>query len=207
MTGPTLPALFDGVRESAFRWEGLDAYAVGGAEQDRIRAWRAHEPRPVRSIRTNDYLARIARHALADPAIPWERVTRRRLPPTEYQRYRAPGDQESQAAGELVSVLLPGTALDVADDLPGDFWLFNRHRPLAERIVALMHYTDAGAFEGITVLAGGPEPARDARWPGIDVDPERVLAYCGWADDLLEAAVPLNAYLAMLDAGTGQIGA
>ena len=194
MTAPTLTELFDGVEESAFRFEGLETYAVGGAEAERIRAWQRHEPRPVRRIRTNDYLARIARHALLDVPIPWERVTRRHVPPTEYQRYRTAGDQESQTAGEIVSVLLPGV-LDIASDLPLDFWLFDRHREPDQRKVAVMRYSDAGAFEGFDLIDGA-SAAEDTIAPFVT-----------WAERLIETAIPLNRYLAQLDAGTEQIGA
>lgn len=192
MTAPTLADLFDSVGESAFRFEGLDAYAVGGAEAERIEAWRHHQPRPVRSIRTNDYLARIARHALLPTPIPWERVTRRAVPPTEYHRYRVAGDVESQAAGEIVSVLLPG-ALDVP---PGgvDFWLFDRGLPVPQRRAALMRYTADGAYVGFDLVDGEREP---------DV----IAGLSQWAAHLVEAAIPLNSYLATLDAGTEQIGA
>jgi hypothetical protein len=193
VTGPTLTELFDGVQESAFRFEGLEAYAVGGDEAKRIEAWRHHEPRPVRSIRTNDYLARIAKHALANPPIPWERVTRRHVPPTEYQRYRTAGDQESQTAGEIVSVLLPGS-LDIASDLPLDFWLFDRHRRPSERKVAVMRYTEGGGFEGFDLIDGA-------------TDSDAITPFATWAERLIEAAIPLNRYLAQLDARTELRGA
>jgi hypothetical protein len=174
MSGPTLDELFDGVRWSAFRWEGHPAYAVGGAEQERIEAWRRHQPRPERSVRTNAYLARIARGVLDGRT--WQRVTVRSDPPTEYQQYRTAGDLESQAAGEEILV--------VRDNLIGveDFWLFDYGAESA--CAAIMRYTPEGAFEGIAVTR----------------DPVTLDEFEGHRRALVGSAVPLNTYLAQVSA-------
>ena len=55
-----LNACFDLFERTAERLEALPAYAVGGAEEERLRAFRLGLPRPERSVRTSPWLARIA---------------------------------------------------------------------------------------------------------------------------------------------------
>ncbi|MDN5856418.1 MAG: hypothetical protein L0K86_26970, partial [Actinomycetia bacterium] len=179
--GPTLDELFDGVGYSAFRWEGRLSYAVGGAEAERIEAWRQHRPRPERSVRTNAYLRRIAAQTLA--GVQWQRVTLRSDPPTEYHRYRLAGDLESQAAGEQVLILPAEGTYTAAID--GDFWLLDYGTDRAR--AALMNYTPDGAFVGFRLVDHPPTLA--------ELDRRRA--------ELVMAAVPLNTYVA----GQERIGA
>lgn len=169
-TERTLDDLFDGVRHSAFRWEGHASYAVGGAEAERIEAWRQHQPRPERSIRTNDYLRRIAAQTLAGAQ--WQRVTLRTDPPTEYHRYRIAGDLESQAAGEQVLVVLD-RLVDVED-----FWLIDYGTEQAG--AAILRYTPDGAFDRIEMV----------------FDPAQLEQLNRARLELVTAAIPLNVYLA-----------
>jgi len=179
--GPTLDELFDDVRHSAFRWEGRLSYAVGGAEAERIEAWRQHQPRPERSVRTNAYLRRIAAQTL--DGVQWQRVTLRSDPPSEYHRYRLAGDLESQAAGEQVLVL-PAERTRTAT-MGGDFWLLDYGTDNAR--AALMLYTSDGEFDGFELV---DDPTRLA-----ELDHRRT--------KLVAAAVPLNTYVA----GQERIGA
>ncbi|MER7433678.1 DUF6879 family protein [Pseudonocardia alni] len=173
-TGPTLDELFDGVGYSAFRWEGRPSYAVGGAEAERIEAWRQHQPRPERSVRTNAYLRRIAAQTLA--GVQWQRVTLRSDPPTEYHRYRLAGDLESQAAGEQVLILPAEGIYTAATD--ADFWLLDYGTDHAR--AALMSYTPDGAFDGFQLV--------DDPTALVELDRRRA--------ELVMAAVPLNTYVA-----------
>jgi hypothetical protein len=186
-----LDTLFDQVRYTAFRWEGRASYAVGGAEADRIQAWREHRPRPERSIRTNDYLRRIARGVLDGRE--WQRVTLRSDPPTEYQRYRTAGDLESQAAGEQVLVLVAGPwpaelnrAIAAAEEHLAaeldDFWLFDAGTDRA--VAALMQYTPDGAFDQFHLVT----------------DAGQLAALDAMRAALVAASVPLNGYLAAAQA-------
>ena len=56
-----LSACFDLFERTADRLETLPAYAVGGSEEERLRAFRLGLPRPERSVRTSPWLARVAR--------------------------------------------------------------------------------------------------------------------------------------------------
>jgi len=91
-----LNACFDLFERTAERLEVLPAYAVGGAEEDRLRAFRLGLPRPERSVRTSPWLARIARPTATGKS--WRRIRVLGWPLTEYQRYQLAGYQESAAA-------------------------------------------------------------------------------------------------------------
>jgi hypothetical protein len=132
-------ALFDAARSTIFRLEQLPAYAVGGAEEDRIRAFREGRPRPERSVRTSAWMARIAVTTVAGKS--WSRVRVVDQPLTEYERYELESYRESQAVGESISIVLRST---VEAEGP-DFWLFDGGTEHARAV--LMHYTDDGRLD------------------------------------------------------------
>lgn len=155
-----LNACFDLFKRSAFRLETLPAYAVGGAEEERLRAFRLGLPRPERSVRTSPWLARIAQTTAAGKS--WRRVRVLGWPLTEYQRYQLVGYQESAAAGDVIRIADRAAHPELAT-LNEDFWLFDTDglQPFA----ALMAYDDAGQYTGseITTAAAAIEHCRAAR--------------------------------------------
>lgn len=174
LTSAEFDALFDSFTTSVVRLEQLPAYSVGGAEAERIAAWRRGEPRPERSVRTSPWLARIATSTVIDGKC-WSRIRVVDDPLTEYQRYQLESYRESQAIGEEVRVI----ARDVAPEnrLP-DFWLF-----------------DAGTDHTHAVwMRYGNDGRLVARLLITDPDVLHVLPQV--VSGMREIAVPLNEFLA-----------
>ncbi len=172
-----LDACFDLFEHTAGRLEVLPAYAVGGAEEERLRAFRLGLPRPERSVRTSPWLARIARTTAAGKS--WQRVRVLAWPLTEYQRYQLTGYQESAAAGDVIRIA-DQTAHPELAALDRDFWLFDAEGP--EPFAALMNYDEAGAYLGSKITTAA-----------ADVD------RCRAAMDLAARySIPLDTYLARL---------
>jgi hypothetical protein len=140
LTPAEFDALFDGFAATVARLEALPAYAVGGAEAERLRAFREGSPRPLRSVRTDPWLARIAVSTVTSGKS-WMRVRVVDEPMSDYQRYQLQSYRESQAVGEQVYL----ARHTVAGDVGVDFWLFDEdgERPLA----VLMHYYPDGRLD------------------------------------------------------------
>lgn len=172
MTPEDFDAHFDRFHHTVIRLETLPAYDVGGSEAERIQAWRNHQPRPERSVRTSPWLARIAVTATQNKQ--WRRVRVLDDPPTEYQRYQLDSYVESQAAGEQILI---ASRRDVGDVGP-DFWLFDTDRPGVFAIV--MRYDDEGHWTGADLTT---DPS------ALDEMHARVQRVAGHAR-------PLNVYLA-----------
>ena len=172
-----LAACFDLFERSAFRLETLPAYAVGGAEAERLRAFQLRLPRPERSVRTSPWLARIDQTTAAGKS--WRRVRVVGWPLTEYERYQMLGYQESAAAGDVIRIAdrVAHPELMVLDQ---DFWLFDAEAP--HPFAALMSYGEDGSYLGSEITAA-PE------------DIERLKASQRLAE---RHSVPLQAYLAHL---------
>ncbi len=173
MTPEDFDALFDTVRHSAFRLEALPAYQVGGAEEQRVNAFLAGRPLPERSVRTNPWVARIALTTVARN-VSWSRVRIVDDPLTDYQRYQLESYRESQAVGEQVALLYRGRV----DDVGPDFWLLDAGAPDASAI--RMDYDSDGHWLGAVHVT----------------DPAAVAAFDARRRRVVEAAVPLNEFLA-----------
>lgn len=173
MNGADFGALFDSFTSTVFRLELRPFYSVGGAEAERLNAFRHGTPRPERSIRTSPWLARIATSTVLDGKT-WSRVRVVDDPMTDYQRAQLESYKESQAAGE--QILITGRT-DRVSGTP-DFWLFDADGDHPHAV--LMHYSNDG-----TVLER----------EHID-DPAQVAALAELADLLLAEAEPLNEFLA-----------
>jgi uncharacterized protein DUF6879 len=172
-----LTTCFDLFERSAFRLETLPAYAVGGAEEERLKAFRLGLPRPERSVRTSPWLARIARTTAAGKS--WRRIRVLGWPLTEYQRYQLVGYQESAAAGDVICIADRSARPELAV-LDRDFWLFDADEP--QPFAALMTYDDADRYIGSEITAA-PE----------------TIERCKAARRLAERySVPLDTYLARL---------
>lgn len=174
----TLDELLDGFTTTACKFEGRPAYKVGGEEAQRLDAWRHHLPRPVRSVSTNAFLARIALTTAVTAPVrkSWTRVRTLDTPLTEYQRYGMASLLESQAAGEDVLVV-DRAALARIGDLP-DFWLFD-------------HLTDAPFAAVSSYSRDGVHLGRE-----VHTDPGVIAQLAAVWDEVLAAAAPLNVYLA-----------
>jgi hypothetical protein len=146
VTPEDFDALFDRFHSTVVRLETLPAYSAGGAEAERIEAWRRGEPRPERSVRTSPWLARIA-VTTATAGKSWSRVRVLDDPPTDYQRYQLASYVESQAAGEVVSVARRG---DVRFELGPDFWLFDGGTD--DAYAAVMRYDVDGKWLGVNLV-------------------------------------------------------
>jgi hypothetical protein len=140
LTAVEFDALFDRFTTSVARLEALPAYAVGGAEGERLRAFHEGHPRPLRSVRTDPWLARIAVSTVMNGKS-WTRVRVVDEPMTDYQRYQMQSYRESQAAGEEVRIIPRSSA----GDLGPDFWLFDEHT--AHRLAVIMHYHPDGRVD------------------------------------------------------------
>jgi hypothetical protein len=175
MTPAEFDACFDRFGTTAFRLETLPAYAVGGAEAERLEAFREGRPRPERSVRTSPWLRRIAT-STADGKY-WQRVRVLDEPLTEYQRYQLASLVESAACGEDIRVAVAGVHVHPGD-VGGDFWLLDAETPAAAAI--LLTYDGAGRFAAAE----------------LHRDTETVLACMADADFALRCSVPLNEYLA-----------
>lgn len=113
---PRFQALFDAARQSVFRLEGRQNYAIA-ADDDELVAFRTGAPRPERSVRTSPWLARIA-VSTATRGVSWSRVRVIEYPLTEYTAYELVTYVESQAAGEQILITEQPAPCD-------DFWLFD----------------------------------------------------------------------------------
>ncbi|MDQ4031077.1 MAG: endonuclease/exonuclease/phosphatase family protein [Actinomycetota bacterium] len=172
VTSAEFDTLFDSFTSTVFRLETLPAYAVGGAEDARLRAFREGLPRPERSVRTSPWLARIAASTAAGKT--WSRVRIVDQPLTEYQRCQLESYRESQAVGEQIGLV----ARDAAGKMDVDFWLFDAGTPSAHAV--LMHYHPDGRLDRREVVTDSDAvTALDARRRAVE-----------------KIAVPLNAFLA-----------
>jgi hypothetical protein len=173
VTPEEFDALFDMFHHTVARLEALPAYDVGGQEAVRIQAFREGRPRPLRSVVTDPWLARIAVSTIT-AGKRWTRVRVVDEPLTEYQRYQLASHQESQAAGERV-LIAPRSAVG---DVGPDFWLFDEADPDAHAVA--MCYDAEGHWLGATLVTDRDE----VRELG-----ERLQA-------VVARAVPLNEFLA-----------
>ena len=136
LTAPEFDALFDGFVATVVRLEALPAYAVGGAEQERLHAYHAGRARPLRTVRTDPWLARIAVSTVTAGKA-WARLRVVDEPLTDYQRYQLASYRESQVVGEEIRIARRA----VVGDVGPDFWLFD------DRLVVLMHYHPDGRLD------------------------------------------------------------
>jgi hypothetical protein len=173
LDAPQFQALFDTARQSVFRLEGRQTYAVA-ADDAALLAFRTGAPRPERSVRTSPWLKRIAASTAVD-GVSWSRVRVIEYPLTEYTRFELVTYIESQAAGE--QILLTGQPAPC-----DDFWLIDAGTDHA--VGVWMRYDDTGALLG-------RERVDD---PAVIAEMESVAAAAA------SGATPLNVWLATADA-------
>lgn len=165
--------LFDTFRHTACRYEGLPAYTVD-EEIESIRAWREHRPREERSVRTDDWLRRIA--VTTAQGKRWSRVRAVDHPLPDYLRWELTGYVENQAAGEETLLV------DRVQAFRGqDFWLFDAGTPTMAG--ALMHYDQKGAFHRLELVE----------------DPDVLAELDRARRAMLTSAVPLNVWLTSIE--------
>lgn len=171
MTPEDFDTVFESFHSSAVRLEALPLYDAG-EERARLKAAREGTPRPVRSVRTSPWLARMAVTTVAGKS--WSRVRILSEPPTDYERDELVSYVESQATGERISVVRRS---EVTDSGP-DFWLFDTGHPDAR--AAVMRYGAGGRFEGADLVT----------------DPGVLAGLATRLKTVQAQAVPLNVYLA-----------
>jgi hypothetical protein len=178
MTPEEFDRCFDRFGSSARKLE-TRRRTVAPGEADRIRAFEEGLPRPVRSVRTEPWLARIAVTTALEHKS-WQRVRIIDDPLTPYQAYGLPGLVESQAAGEDIRIARRAAVPDLATD----FWWFDGGLP--------------GEF--VLLLRYGP----DDRYIGAEVSTDPAIVGRCVADwnRALAAAVTLNEYLARSGSAT-----
>lgn len=134
LTAEEFGRLFDTFTSTAVRLETLPSFQVGGAEAERLAAFRAGRSRPLRSVRTDPWLARIAVTTVQGKR--WSRVRILDDPLTEYERYQIASHIEAQACGEEIVVVRRADAPESVD-----VWLFD------ETTAVVMHYRDDGTLD------------------------------------------------------------
>jgi hypothetical protein len=136
-------ACFDRFEHSAHKLE-TRRQTVAPGEAERIQAFQEGAARPVRSVRTEPWLARIA-VTTATAGKSWQRVRILDQPLTLYQEYGMAGLVESQAAGEQVRITLRGAV----PGLVTDFWWFDPG--WGSEFALLLFYDEGDRFSGFEV--------------------------------------------------------
>lgn len=163
----TLGAAFSSFTTSVFRLETLPGYDVPDETAD-LEAYRAGRAMPERSVRTSSWLANIA--ATTAAGRDWRRVRLIGKAPTLYESWELDRYVESQACGEQVRI----ASREQHSELLGhDYWLFDQATAYA------MRYTPAGEFLGADQV----------------IDPQELADLIHLADQMWDAAQPLNSYL------------
>jgi hypothetical protein len=166
--GDDFAGIFDWFRESAFRLETLDHYAML-YEEEAIQRFLAGKPRDTSYIA--GWLERVA--AARDAGRRMRRVHVITEPLSDYLRFEITGYRLNVDAGEDVRIL-PRRASGALTLPDHDFWLFdNQH-------VVGMDYDGDGAFLGAELVDDSGAAAR----------------YCAWRDTALGAAIPYDRYVA-----------
>lgn len=173
LTATEFDHLFDTFTATVARMETLPAYRVGGAEAQRLAAFHAGMARPLRSVRTDPWLARIA--VTTTQGKRWSRIRVVDTPMTSYQRYQLASHVEAQACGEEVSIAARGDAPDALD-----VWLFDQGLETEQAV--LMHYLPDGSLARRELVVGEP-----------------VKEFAALLERAYRKAVPLNEFLAGLD--------
>lgn len=180
LDGPAFNALFDTFRASVVRLETLPAYAAGGAEAVRLEAFRLGTARPLRSVRTDPWLARIAVSTVTGGKT-WRRVRVFDDPPTDYQRYQVESYREAQAVGDEVVI----ASRAAVGTMGLDVWVFDAGLSSARAVV--MHYHPDGAIDRRELVT----------------DAAAVAALAAAAERVARHAVPLNVWLTDSDVRAG----
>ena len=148
MTGDVLDECFRWYHTSATRLETLQAYAAGGAEAERLQAWKRGQPLPERSVRTSDYLREVAAAVLAG-----RERTRIRIvdePLSEYVRFELAGYAETAACGEDIRIAVRGGGTPEAQKalagVASDAWFFDIGSE--DEACVLLSYERDGSFAG-----------------------------------------------------------
>ncbi len=166
--GEDFAGIFDWFRESAFRLETLDHYAME-YEEEAVQRFLAGEPRDITYIA--GWLERVA--AARDAGRRMQRVHVVSEPLSDYLRFEITGYRLNVDAGEDVRIL-PRQATAGLDLPDHDFWLFDGQQ------VVCMRYDGDGMFLG----------AEQVDNPGV------AARYGAWRAAALAAAIPYDRYVA-----------
>jgi hypothetical protein len=166
--GEDFAGIFDWFRESAFRLETLDHYAMA-YEEEAVQRFLAGEPRDTTYIM--GWLDRVA--GALDAGRRMQRVHVVTEPLSDYLRFEISGYRLNVEAGEGVRIL-PRRATGGLELPDHDFWFFDGQQ------VVRMHYDGEGAFLGAELVDDSGAAAR----------------YGAWRDAALDAAIPYDRYVA-----------
>lgn len=168
-TADDFSARFDNFRQSLFRLETLDFYAVNGDMLDR---YLAGEPLPPAG-KSADWLDFVRTATAAGKTIQRVHVVSRKLTP--YLRYEIEwGYLYNAVAGEDIRIIVTDDPASVLGKPPlTDYWLID------DNAVGKMDYDTKGAFVGITLIT----------------DPAEVASYKQARDNLIRRAIPLREFL------------
>ena len=167
MTFDELVAAFDGIEHEAFRLEPGRGYE--GVPDPGWEAWQAGQPLPLRTVETDEWLAKVAAHTAAGRRV--YRVLLIDWPISDYKRYELEAFRCHIPAGEDIYVA-DRDAHAGLEALAEDFWL------LDERTVAVMRFDASGA------PLGPSEPVFPVEW------------YVAARDLAMSVAVPLEQWVA-----------
>lgn len=163
MTREEFQACFETFEVSAFRLEARQTYAVGGQDEF-VRAFRAGQARPDRSVRTSSFLREIAEATIAGRQFSRVRIVD--WPLTEYTQLSLVAYVENAAAGEEIRVADRGVHPELrSQDI--DFWLFDGATARSHAVI--INYDGSGSVLGFESVTGGRrltdlERRRDAVW-------------------------------------------
>jgi hypothetical protein len=142
MTPDGFDRVFDAFRSSAFRLLTRYWY-LDEEETEDYQAFLSGTYQPVRSYRTDPWLARVAQTTAAGRQ--WQRVHVIRQPLSDYMRFELGEYRANVEAGEDVRLADRDQYPELAD-LTEDFWLFDADT--TEPHAVLLRYNDEGRMIG-----------------------------------------------------------
>jgi hypothetical protein len=164
-TSLTLGDLFDQFTSTVFRLEARQQYLVP-QEDEALQRFLHGGPRDERSIRTHDWMHRIATSTMAGRR--WQRVRLIRHPLTNYTRFELFGLVGNSACGDETRFAVLNEHPELDELVDQDYWLFDWDTPTAA--AGLMRYDDAGHFLGADVSRDPADLDRCRRWRELALD-------------------------------------
>jgi Family of unknown function (DUF6879) len=161
ITETEFDGLFRSFRETAFRLETRDMYALSYEEAD-YRRFLAGSPSPPPDISWwRPWLDQIA-----DLTKQGKRISRVRIlaePPSDYQRWELWAAPWHAAAGEHIRYMQRNTAARMGLPTGCDWWLFDDER------LVIMRFDEAGRIDGKVLVTDPPVIAQHREWRDLAV--------------------------------------
>lgn len=150
-----------GFRESAFRLETRESYALDYEEKE-FRRFRAGVPTAPTDIEWwGPWFGRVARFAREGKTIGRVRVVDE--PPTDYQRWMLWADRWHAEAGEVIRYIPRSKAVSIGLVRGYDWWL------LDDRSVIIMRFTEAGEIDRKELIEEPGSVARFQAWRDLAI--------------------------------------